>query len=153
MNDNIKIIPMSEQHIPQIAEIEAQCFSAPWSEYALSEELRIDVAKFFAAVIEDKVVGYVGMHQLGDVGYFCNIAVSPDFRRMGVASALIQFLCDYAEDELLSELTLEVRSSNTAARALYEKFGFKRLGTRPKFYSNPTEDAEIYSKYFFEEEL
>lgn len=147
MNE-INIVPMSSEHIPAIARIEAECFSTPWSEQALADELNVPAAVFLTALIEDKVAGYMGLQMAGGVGYVCNVAVSPEFRRRGVASALIGAQIDSARSHALDEISLEVRSSNAAARALYESFGFVRLGTRPNFYRDPTENAEIYSLFF-----
>lgn len=138
---------MTSEYIPSIARIEAECFSTPWSEQALWEELSVPAAVFITALIDGKVAGYMGMHHLGNIGYVCNIAVSSEFRGRGVASTLIGSQIDYARTHGLSEISLEVRSSNTPAQALYEKFGFVRLGTRPNFYNSPKEDAEIYSLF------
>ena len=74
-----------------------------------------------------------------------NVAVSPEFRRRYVASALIAAQTDAARAAGMREMTLEVRASNAPARALYEKFGFVHVGTRPNFYSGPKENAEIYT--------
>lgn len=143
----ILIVPMTAEHVPSIARIEAECFSTPWSQQSLTDELNVSAAVFITALIDGDVAGYMGMHHLGDVGYVCNVAVAPGFRRRGVASALIRAQIKYARANALSEISLEVRSSNEPARALYEKFGFVRLGTRPNFYNNPKENAEIYSLF------
>ena len=145
--NKIMIVPMAAEHIHDIAAIEKQCFSTPWSEQALHEELTLPAAVFLTALAGGEIAGYMGLQMAGGVGYVCNVAVSSHFRRRGVASALIRAQIDRAKKSGLSEITLEVRSSNAAARALYETFGFVRLGTRPNFYSNPQEDAEIYSLY------
>ena len=144
MND-IRIIPMNESHISAIAELEKQCFSEPWSEKALAEELEVPSAVFLTALIKGQPAGYMGVHHLGDCAYVCNVAVFPEFRRCSVASALIEAHIQRAKESGMSEISLEVRSSNAPARALYEKFGFAHLGTRPKFYSSPVENAEIYT--------
>ncbi|MGN0473612.1 MAG: ribosomal protein S18-alanine N-acetyltransferase [Acutalibacteraceae bacterium] len=146
--NNIQIVPMAAEHISAIASIERECFSAPWSEKALAEELDVPSAVFVTALADGEVAGYVGMHHLDDVGYICNVAVSSDYRGMGIGGQLLEYLIDYARKNSLSEITLEVRTSNQAARKLYEKSGFERLGTRPNFYSNPKENAEIYSRFF-----
>lgn len=146
-DEEISIVPMTVDHIPSIARIEEECFSTPWSEKALAEELNVPTAVFLTALFSGTVAGYMGLQAAGDVGYVCNVAVSPAFRRRGIASALMAAQIDRARALSLNELTLEVRTSNAAARALYEKLGFVRLGTRPHFYRNPAEDAEIYSYY------
>ncbi len=146
---NVNILPMRREHLDEIAGIEAECFSEPWSAAALEEELDLPCAVFLTALDEEsgRVAGYVGFHHLADTAYFCNIAVSADFRRMGVGSALMRAVFDYAEKNSVSEITLEVRSSNAGARKFYEGFGFELTGTRPNFYQKPTENAEIYSIY------
>ena len=146
--DMIRICSMTEEHIPTIAHIERACFSEPWSEQALSEELGVPSAVFLTALLDGRVAGYMGAHHLGDCAYVCNVAVSPEYRRRTVASALVGAQIAAARNAGMGEITLEVRSSNQPARALYEKFGFTRLGTRPGFYSNPKENAEIYSLFF-----
>ena len=148
MQQEIRILPMNETHIPAIAEIERQCFSEPWSEKSLEEELGLQYAVFLTALIDDRVAGYMGTQHLGGCAYVCNVAVSPAFRRRSVASALIAAQIDAARAAGMIEMTLEVRTSNEAARSLYEKFGFFHVGTRPNFYSHPAENAEIYTLTF-----
>ena len=92
----ITVVPMTAEHIPQIARIEEACFSTPWSEKALEEELSVPTAVFLTALAGDDVAGYMGMQVAGGVGYVCNVAVAPDCRRKGIASALIQAQIDYA---------------------------------------------------------
>ncbi len=150
-DEEIVIIPMKAAHIPQIARIEAECFSTPWSEKALAEELNVPSAVFLVAISRGTVAGYMGVHHLGDCAYVCNVAVSQAFRRRGVASRLIEAHIALAREAGMEEISLEVRTSNTAAKALYEKFGFEHLGTRPDFYSQPRENAEIYTLYLTKE--
>lgn len=145
VNDEIRIVPMTAGHVAAIAAIERQCFSEPWSEKALAEELNVPSAVFLTALAGESVAGYMGVHHLGDCAYVCNVAVSPEYRRRSVASALIGAQIDSARRAGMSEISLEVRTSNAAARALYEKFGFTLIGTRPNFYSSPKENAEIYT--------
>ena len=136
---------MTAAHIPAIAAIERQCFSVPWSEKSLAEELDVPSAVFLTALIDGQVAGYMGVHHLGDCAYVDNVAVSPEFRRRSAASGLIEAHISKAREAGMSEISLEVRSSNIAARKLYEKFGFKHIGTRPHFYTEPKENAEIYT--------
>ena len=91
--------------------------------------------------------GHVGMLCVLDEGQICNLAVAPAFRRMGVGSALLDALKTEAARRGLAVLMLEVRASNTAAQALYEKSGFERVGVRRGFYANPREDAFLYNLY------
>ena len=142
------IDPMAQSHIAAIADLEQTCFSEPWSAAALAEELDNPHAVFLAAVEGDTLLGYVGMHHLVDEGFITNVAVSPAARRRGVARALLAELAAYGTAHSLYRITLEVRVGNTPARTLYEAEGYKLDGIRPKFYSQPTEDAAIYSLYF-----
>lgn len=146
---SVQIVPMSVTHIDAIAQLEATCFSAPWSAAALAEELDNPCAVFFVALDADgRVCGYAGMHHVVDEGYIDNVAVAPAARRQGVARALMAALETYGAANGLYRLTLEVRVSNAAAIALYETAGYVRDGVRPGFYSHPVEDAAIYSRYF-----
>lgn len=144
----ITIVPMNRGHIDALAQIEKLCFTAPWSANALRDELEQEAAVFYVAVADDTPVGYAGMSVVLDEGYIANIAVHPDCRRQGCATALLTRLCEYARDNGLALLTLEVRRSNSAAIRIYEKAGFQNLGARPGFYENPKEDALIMTKYF-----
>ena len=139
---------MQQSHIAAVAALEQACFSDPWSEAALAEELTNPHAVFCVAVEGDTLLGYVGMHHLVDEGFITNVAVSPDARRRGVARALLAHLADYGRAHTLYRITLEVRVGNTPARTLYESEGYTLDGIRPGFYSRPTEDAAIYSLYF-----
>ena len=143
---NITVVPMNPSHVAALAQLEARCFSEPWSEAALQEELSNPCSRFLVALMDSHVVGYLGCHHIADEGFIANIAVSPSERRQGVARAL---LCSAIEQgKGLVRLTLEVRQSNTAAVSLYESLGFTKDGVRPRFYAHPTEDACIYSYYY-----
>lgn len=129
--------------IPYIAELERECFSAPWSENALRETMERENAVFLVAECDGEVCGYVGSYHAADEGYITNVAVVGRMRRRGTGRALVCVLMEKAKEMALSFLSLEVRVGNTAAIALYESLGFKNLGRRPRFYSSPTEDAYI----------
>ncbi len=146
---SVQVISMTERHISALAQLERACFSDPWSEDALREELDNPHAVFRVAVDESGVVlGYGGMHHLVDEGFITNVAVAPAARRQGVAKAILADLAAYGAAHSLYRITLEVRVGNTPAITLYEQAGYLRDGVRPGFYSHPTEDAAIYSLYF-----
>ena len=144
---HMDIKPMTVRHIPAIAALERRCFSTPWSEAALTEELNNPLAVFRVAMAGDIVVGYTGMHHILEDGFITNVAVHPDCRRQRIGAALLDALIGYGREHDLSRLTLEVRESNKAAKALYEKTGFVQEGKRPDFYQHPAEDAMIYSLF------
>ncbi len=136
-------------HIPQIEHLERQCFSLPWSAEQLKSQLKDNQHEFIAALAPDgTVLGYVGMMYVLDEGYISNVAVSPEYRRQGIADALIERLCIICRGLELSFVTLEVRAGNMPAIALYEKHGFHRVGLRRNYYERPREDALIMTKFF-----
>ena len=141
---------MTAADISSVAALEAACFSRPWSEEALFEELHNPTARFLVADDNGLVVGYMGMHALLDEGAITNVAVSPAHRRRGIARALLRHQAAWGGQNGLSRLMLEVRASNIAARALYEQEGFVFDGVRPRFYDRPVEDAALYSLYLKE---
>ena len=137
------IVPMDRGHIPQIAALERECFSTPWSENMLSDALFDPKASFIVAEDgEGGVLGYAGLQVVLDEGYIDNIAVEEAARRHGVGDALLDVFCRFGQAHL-SFLTLEVRASNRGAGALYRKLGFAAAGRRPRFYRAPDEDALI----------
>ena len=144
----ITILPMTEEHLPAVAALESLCFSRPWTEEGLREELENPVAYFTVATVDGEVAGYMGLHLPADEAFIANVAVSPAHRRRGVAAALLRDAAAWARENGAVRLALEVRVSNTAAIALYEKLGFVRDGIRPRFYDTPTEDAALFSLYF-----
>lgn len=143
-----EIVPMDRSHIPQIAALERACFSAPWSEQLLEDALFNPQASFIVAEDDQgNILGYAGLHVILDEGYIDNIAVEPDARKHGVASALLDVYCRFGAVNL-AFLTLEVRASNLSAIGLYEKFGFSRVGVRKNYYRDPTEDAFLMTREF-----
>ena len=145
----MNIVVMQERHLAALAEIERACFHAPWSENMLREELGKGI--FLVAEQDGRTAGYVGCQTVLDEGYITNVAVSPDFRRQGIARALIAELTAKAGENKLAFVTLEVRESNLAARRLYEKNGFETVGKRKNYYEKPAEDAILMSKFFQKE--
>ena len=143
-----QIVPMDRSHIEQIARLEQACFSSPWTENMLADALFDTQASFIVAEDEEgNVLGYAGLHVIVDEGYIDNVAVEPDARRHGVASALLDVFCRFGQAHL-SFLTLEVRASNAPAIALYRKHGFQEAGRRKNYYQQPREDAIIMTREF-----
>ena len=142
------IVPMDRSHVGQIAELERECFSTPWSEAMLTEALFDTQASFIVAESEDGgLLGYAGLHVVLDEGYIDNIAVEPNARRHGVADELLDVFCRFGAANL-AFLTLEVRASNAPAIALYEKLGFREVGRRKNYYRAEHEDALLMTVEF-----
>lgn len=144
----MKIVPMQEEHLEQIAQLEQVCFSQPWSLEGLRAELTNDTAHFFAAELDGKIAGYAGMHGVCGEGYITNVAVFPLQRRNGVGRQLVRALAGYAKSSGYAFVSLEVRKSNMPAIALYQSEGFVPAGVRKNFYTHPCEDAVIMTKSF-----
>lgn len=138
---NITIEKMTAEHIPHLAELEKQCFSTPWSENALAEELDNPHARFFVCIKDGAVCGYIGAHNIVGEVYITNVGVLPSYRGQGIGAMLVGFLKEYSKTENADFITLEVRKSNSVAIKLYNKTGFKVVGERKNFYDNPKEDA------------
>ena len=151
---NIKIVPMTADHLEELEKLERICFSRPWSLKMLAEELDNECAAFLVAedAVTGKVVGYAGLLVVADEGYITNVAVFPEYRRQGIAAQIIQVFINFAIGNRLAFLTLEVRPSNTAAIALYQGFGFEEVGRRKNYYDLPKEDALILTREFDNEE-
>lgn len=148
MELKIKVNRMTARDIPALALLESECFSCPWSENALYSELSNENALFLTAKENGEPLGYIGSHLVVGECYVTNIAVFERHRRRGVAKALINRLCFLLKEENTRFLTLEVRRSNKAAVALYEKMGFVLSGEIKDMYEKPREDALIYTYEF-----
>ncbi len=144
----MELIKLTEVHVPQMAEIEKICFSLPWSEDMIKSELNNPSCLYLAAVDGDVLAGYIGVQTVLDEGYINNVAVRPEYRRRGIAAALISLLNEQAKAIGLAFMTLEVRESNAPAIALYEKLGFTTVGRRKNYYEKPREDAILMTIFF-----
>ena len=134
---------LAPRHLAGAAELERLSFASPWSEKALELLCR---EENFGLVLEDEnglVLAYAGVMTVLDEGQFTNVAVHPDHRRRGLGNALLSAVLEEARERGLILLSLEVRESNAAAIALYEKHGFTVAGKRPDFYRSPREAALV----------
>ena len=142
------ITDVKPEHLGEIQAIEKTCFSVPWPHASLEHQMNADNCVFLAA-LDDKsaVMGYVGLMFVLDEGYISNVAVAPEYRRRGVADALISALIEREKDSL-AFLTLEVRESNLPAISLYAKHGFTTVGIRRNYYDRPKENALLMTLFF-----
>ena len=127
-----------------IERIERASYRAPWSRSMFASELAKPSSLSFGAVDDSgDLVGYVVLSRYVDAWHVMNVAVAPERRRQGIASALLQRLLELTKDDPLRGYTLEVRVSNAGAIALYERFGFRQKGLRRGYYTDNREDALI----------
>lgn len=144
------IEPMKAEHIPEISEIERLCFSLPWSESALRDELDNVNAHFLTALTFGRVSGYIGVIEICGEADITNVAVHPDFRRMGIGKMLLDTAEKQATERKCESITLEVRESNEPAISLYSGNGYSPIGIRKNFYEKPTENAVLMTKQLTE---
>ena len=148
----IAIVPMTEEHIDGVVAVEEATFSIPWTRADFEREVRENnMAIYFVAVEDSKVVGYAGMWHVVVEGHITNVGVLEEARCKGIGSMLMEKLIAVAEEKKMFGMTLEVRMGNAPAQALYHKYGFKAEGIRKNYYPDTKEDAIIMWKYFSEE--
>lgn len=144
----MEIITMTHGHVPQIAQLEKVCFSDPWSVSSIATELDNRLSYWLVAVENGAVLGYIGSQTVLGETDIMNLAVSPDARRRGIGRALLLRLMTDLKNGGNRCISLEVRESNEAAKALYTSLGFVQVGLRPNYYRNPKEGALILRKEY-----
>ena len=140
----LRIEPMTLDDLPAVHAIEGASFAVPWPDDAYRNEIRTNrLASYVVARLADDVVGFAGLWVMVDEAHVTTFAVHPGWRRRGVGERLLLALLDLAVARQAREATLEVRLSNLPARKLYERYGFRPVGIRPRYYSDNGEDALI----------
>ncbi|MBI5075065.1 MAG: ribosomal protein S18-alanine N-acetyltransferase [Nitrospirae bacterium] len=133
------------EDVPEVLAIEKASFTTPWSEILFMNEIFKPGSLPKAALLGEKIVGYICANYLLDEGHILNVTAHPDHRRQGIASQLVQHMTDLLGKEGCLIIFLEVRLSNEAALRMYEKAGFRILSARKAYYTHPVEDAVIMS--------
>lgn len=134
----------SPRDLEAVVRIENESFADPWSAGALAGELLTDGLRMpLVALFGDELVGYAMNWKVSDQLHILNIAVAGAYRRAGIATALLVEAATRGQERGLVEITLEVRRSNTAAIAFYERHGFVEVGVREGYYADDGEDALI----------
>ncbi len=137
---------MKDADLPAVHEIEALSFSNPWSDATFRGEIQNKGISFPMVIVrseDGRVAGYICYWLIRDEVQINNVAVHPDFRGKGIGEAALRLILKEVREKGAVFATLEVRASNEAAGRLYEKLGFKVLGTRKGYYTNPVEDAHV----------
>jgi [ribosomal protein S18]-alanine N-acetyltransferase len=145
MTDPVLLIrPMRVTDLVAVQDIERSSFTTPWPAHAYRQEIETNrLAQYVVALIGEEIVAYGGIWLMVDEAHITTFAVHPQFRRRRIGERLLLALLDLALDREAREATLEVRLSNLPARRLYEKYGFRPVGIRPRYYSDNNEDALI----------
>ncbi len=145
----MEIRKMQQKDVEQLAELERQYFTDPWSASAFTSELRNPLSLWLVCVEGDCVLGYVGSQSVLPEADIMNVAVKAEYRRQGIAKELMSSLVAMLRERDITSISLEVRASNVSAISLYEKLGFFPIGKRPAYYRHPKEDALILRKELF----
>jgi ribosomal-protein-alanine N-acetyltransferase len=145
-SEPVTIRPLSFADLPQVMGIERRAFPTAWSPAMFVLELSKSSTIALAAVLPDRprsrrLAGYLVCSRYADVWHLMNVAVDPLIQRRGIGTALMEALIERAGAD--EPVTLEVRPSNTTAIRLYDRFGFRPAGTRPRYYQDTGEDALI----------
>lgn len=143
-DDNIIIKPAVSDDMHSLSEIAALSFTDPWSERLFKEAFESVYTKIFTANDNSgEIIGYVVLSETGDDISVDDIAVLPDFRRMGIGRSLLKYsFNEYIERNFI----LEVRESNLSAIDLYKSMGFEQVGFRKRYYRNPDEGAVLMTR-------
>lgn len=140
------IISAKEEHLEDISILESICFSHPIPPTVLYEDICVSGHPYLIAMMEDKVIGYGGMHVILDEAYIINLCIHPEYRGFGYGKKLLSSMIAKANELGAQSMTLEVRVSNAIALELYKDHGFTVEGVRPRYYADTGEDAYIMWK-------
>ena len=143
---NIEFYRMVQEDADGVTRVEAACMPVPWSRQSFWEEASHTDAYYLIARDVDRdnlIVAYAGCWVLANEGHITNVAVDPDYQGQGLGRRLMNELTSRVKALGVDSMTLEVRPSNTVAINLYTSLGFRSVGQRPKYYTNPVEAAEI----------
>jgi len=137
------IRPMAEEDIPDVVPIEIACFGERWTASIFYSELANPNASYFVALLNGRIIGFIGYWLILEEAHITTLAVEPRYRRNHIAERMLLYVIDHSKEAGTKWMTLEVRKSNVAAQRLYEKYGFKSLGERRRYYQDNNEDALV----------
>lgn len=137
---------MKLEDCEQVATIEEESFSAPWSLQAFQHTLELENYRYFVAEQKGEILGYCGFTFVLEEAEIPNVCVKASARSQGIGKQMLNFLEEEAKKLGITILYLEVRQSNQAARRLYTLLGFEEDGIRRNFYELPKENAVLMHK-------
>lgn len=141
------IEPLTPEFVDQVAEIEKECFSVPFTKNDILSYLEKDYWHFLIARDSSEVLGYISFTLIVDECNICNVATKGKYRGLGVGSCLVNSAISFVLENGGDKLFLEVRESNKVAIRLYEKFGFLVAGVSKNHYSKPLENAVLMNLF------
>jgi len=143
----INLRPMIEADLTTVMKLERSIFPDPWPMSAFTDVLRGEQWQSLVAEYDNQIIGYACFMMAAGEAHLANIAVHSDYRRKSVAQQLLDRILQTVPQHGCTMILLEVRQSNYAARAFYERSGFRKLYTRPHYYEEPVEDALVMVRY------
>ncbi|MDH4158253.1 MAG: ribosomal protein S18-alanine N-acetyltransferase [candidate division Zixibacteria bacterium] len=148
----LTIRPLAGRDLAEVVKLERAIFSDPWPESAFKEQISDEGWGAIVAECDGNVIGYACYLAVGPEGHLTNLAVNPAHRRKSVAKQLLEHILRDVKKASCECIILEVRPSNTEARAFYQRHGFSYLYRRPDYYRRPVEDALVFVNYLDEED-
>jgi ribosomal-protein-alanine N-acetyltransferase len=140
----VKLEPMHRRHLRSVNGIEQRIFPRPWSQQLYASEIaQPETRRYFVAVVDNEVVGYIGCMLVLGEGHITTVGVAPEWHRRSLGTQLLLHLIADVRARGATSLTLEVRATNAGAQELYRQFGFVPAGIRKNYYSEVGEDAIV----------
>ena len=149
---SVSLEPMVKEDVEAVRAIDEISFPSAWSVGSYLRDLRNSNSYYIVARLTGRIIGYGGMWVVEDEAHISTLAVHPDRRRHGLGRRLLSHLMEAARGRGVKRVTLEVRAPNSAARRLYESFGFQIVGLIPRYYGDTGEDAIVMHRHLSEEE-
>lgn len=137
---------MLVEDLDQVMEIENDLISPPWTREGFFTFLLKDENMFFVVEEKGQILGYCSMQTVLDEGDILNVAVTRDRQKEGIGYFLVDSMLMLAAARGIHIVHLEVRESNSSARRLYQRLGFKEDGFRKNYYTEPVENAVLMTK-------
>lgn len=135
---------MAKTDVEEVVRLEALSYGEHhWSKESFYNELANNLAHYYCALADNSLIGYAGCWHIFEEAHITTLSVHPNYRKIGVAQNLLFAIIDDCYKAKIKYITLEVRESNIAAISLYEKNGFKSIGTRKGYYQDNNENALI----------
>lgn len=139
---------MEISDLDDVLEIEKRVFPyTSWSRISFEMEIYSPFSSPYVLLLENRVIGYIVFHTISEETHITNFAIQPEYQNKGYGKFLFKFAIDNIRNSKSKSIYLEVRASNLRAQHIYEKFGFKKIGIRKKYYSNNNEDAIIMALF------